>query len=389
MEQRQEFIRGYLQRNRSLAALCRSFGISRKTAYKWLSRFMEGGLPALVDRSRARESMAHKTPPWTEELIVAFRKKHPTWGPKKIVAVLQGMHPAITFPAPSTAGQILKVRGLVKDRRHKSNKYTPLGSFEPRPIAGPNSTWCADFKGQFRLGNGVLCYPATLTDAFSRKVLRCEALTTTAREPTQAVWESAFREFGLPAAIRTDNGVPFRAPNSMLQLSALAVYLIELGIDPEFIEPGNPQQNGSHERMHRTLKAETVEPPAPNLKQQQERFDEFMQEFNEERPHEALSMKVPNSVYSQSSRSFPSKNPSPEYGEHLHTRRVNHAHGVFIWNGKQFVLSKALGGKTVGIEYICDGLARVQFFSKVLAMIDEEEELLIPNLDWHAPGNDA
>jgi transposase InsO family protein len=389
VEQRQEFIRAYLRRDRSLQALCCAFGISRKTGYKWLSRFIQGGLPALVDRSRARASMPHKTSPWTEELIVACRKKHPNWGGKKIIDVLQGGHPAIQFPAPSTANDILKRRGLVtQDRRHWSKRFPRPSAFEPRAVAAPNSTWCADFKGHFHLGDGLVCYPATLTDAFSRKVLRCVALTTTAREPTQAVWTSAFREYGLPSAIRTDNGVPFRAPNSVLQLSELGVFLIELGIDPEYIEPGHPEQNGSHERMHRTLKAEAMNPPARNLRKQQRRFDAFVSEFNQERPHEALAMRTPDSVYVSSNRPFPKKQPRPEYGEHLHVREV-FSNGVFCWKNKLYSLSRALAGKDIGVEYICEDLARVQYFSKVLAMIDEEEEILIHNVDWHAPGNDA
>jgi transposase InsO family protein len=349
---------------------------------------MQGGLPALVDKSRARLSMAHRTPPWTEELIVAFRRKHPTWGPRKILVSLQGLHPAIEFPAPSTAAQILKSRGLVDDGRHRTKRYAKPSGFEARPVGGPNATWCADFKGQFTLRNGVVCYPATLTDAFSRKVLRCKALTTTARAPTQLLWESALREYGLPSALRTDNGVPFRAPNSLLQLSELAVYLIELGIDPEFIEPGQPQQNGSHERMHRTLKAETVDPPASGLREQQRRFDRFIREFNQERPHEALQMRVPDAVYERSVRPFPRKHPLPEYGQHLHVRPIAY-NGLLTWKNRNYCLSRALAGKHIGIEYICDGLARVQYCSKLLAMIDEEEEVLIPNVNWHAPGNDV
>src|SRR6516225_1911973 len=242
VEERQEFIRAYLERSRSLRALCLDFGISRKTGYKWISRFVQGGMPALVDRSRARHSMAHKTPPWTEELIVALRKRYPRWGPKKLVAALQAQHPAIQFPAPSTAGHILRARGLVQSRRYAKRPKGALHPFEPRPVAAPNSTWCADFKGHVRLRNGAVCYPATLTDAFSRKILRCQALSSATYDATRLVWISALREYGLPSAIRTDNGVPFAAPNGFLRLSLLALFLIELGIDPEFIEPGNPQQ---------------------------------------------------------------------------------------------------------------------------------------------------
>jgi len=388
VEQREEFIREYLRRTRSLQSLCKGFGISRKTGYKWLGRFLEGGLPALVDRSRARHIIAHKTPPWTEELLVALRKQHPTWGPKKLVAVLQAQHPAIEFPAPSTAGAILKKRGLVQAQRRTRRPHASLTPFEPRPVTGPNSTWCADFKGQARLRNGQLCYPATLTDAFSRKILRCQALSTTAREPTQLVWESAFREHGLPAAIRTDNGPPFAASNSIMRLSELAVFLIELGIEPELIEPASPQQNGSHERMHRTLKAETMARPAADFSEQQQRFDAFVREFNQERPHEALGQRPPDSVYGPSHRPFPDKHPEPEYGEHLHVRQMS-SQGSFSWEGKLYKLSQALAFKKVGIEHICDGLVRVQFFNKVLAMIDEEEEVLIHNVDWHVPGNDV
>ena len=386
VEERQEFIRAYLERSRSLRALCLDFGISRKTGYKWISRFVQGGMPALVDRSRARHSMAHKTPPWTEELIVALRKRYPRWGPKKLVAALQAQHPAIQFPAPSTAGHILRARGLVQSRRYAKRPKGALHPFEPRPVAAPNSTWCADFKGHVRLRNGAVCYPATLTDAFSRKILRCQALSSATYDATRLVWISALREYGLPSAIRTDNGVPFAAPNGFLRLSLLALFLIELGIDPEFIEPGNPQQNGSHERMHRTLKEATMDPPASSLIEQQRRFDIFVAEFNEQRPHEALNQRPPDSVYTKSSRPYPAKHPKPEYGAHLHIRKVC-SNGIIIWGSKRYCLSRALAEKYVGIEYICDSLARVQYYSKVLAMIDEEEEILIPNEEWHSPDN--
>src|SRR5918996_5549110 len=385
VQQRQEFILAYLKRDRSFSALCRSFGVARKTGYKWLGRFMAGGLVGLADQSRARDTMVHRTPAAIEQLIVQMRRQQRTWGPKKIVRRLHEDHPSLPVPAVSTAASILKKHGVVvpasRRRRSRSGASLPL-----RTVDGPNTTWGADFKGQFWLGDGVLCYPATITDLYSRKLLRCRALTSTRRIPMVRVVDSAFREFGLPNALRTDNGPPFRPAMGSLRLSRFAVFLLELGVSPEFIAPGKPQQNGSHERMHRTLKAEAVTPPAKNLREQQARFDRFVREFNTERPHEALAFRTPESLYIPSTRAYP-KHVELPYASHLHVRRVYDG-GTIQWGHTLYSIATSLAGKRVALEYICEGLARVQFHWKVLGIIDEEERIFIPNVDWHSPESD-
>jgi transposase InsO family protein len=245
--------------------------------------------------------MASRTPPYSIELLIEFRRKHPTWGARKLIAALQVMHPMVEFPAASTANELLRRHGLIREQR-RERRWTRQHSVEMRQLAGPNSTWAIDFKGQFRFRNGGWCYPLTITDLASRKIIRCTALRSTELEACWSVIESAFREFGLPYVIRSDNGTPFRAPRSELGLSVLAIRFIELGVDVEYIERGKPQQNGSHERMHRTLQADCLRKPADDLEAQQAAFDAFVREFNSERPHDALALQTPDAVYAPSAR---------------------------------------------------------------------------------------
>src|SRR5919106_893874 len=387
VNERQQFVLAYLKRDYPFTALCGEFGVSRKTGYKWVSRFMQGGLVGLADESRARDTMKHRTPLEVAALIIDTRRSHPTWGPKKIVRRLRELHPALEFPALSTAGNILKKEGLVLSVR-KRHRLRFSSVDQLRPLAGPNSTWATDFKGEFPLRNEQICYPLTLTDLFSRKLLRCEALTSTTGGPAMRVLESAFREFGLPSTLRMDNGTPFRNHLSALKLSLLCVWLIELGINPEFISPGKPQQNGSHERMHRTLKAEAVSPPSSGIPEQQRRFDQFRREYNADRPHEGIALRTPDSIYVGSARRYPKQRPQASYGPHLHIRLVS-GNGQIRWGHTQFGVARILRGKRVALEHICDGLLRVQFYSKVIGMFDEEDRTFIPNLGWCLPESDV
>jgi transposase InsO family protein len=285
----------------SFAELCRRFGISRKTGYKWVERWKQEGSAGLVHRSRAPLTRPQSICPELEGEILAARGLHRTWGPKKILAWLARHRPGLALCATSTAADVLSRHGLAVPRGRARHRATPSRS----PLADclePNKTWCADFKGHFLLGDGTECNPLTITDAHTRYVLRCQGLgSKTDHGRIQPLFEAAFEEYGLPERIRTDNGPPF-ATTGLGGLSRLSVWWIELGIRPERIRPAKPQENGRHERMHRTLKAETTRPPARSLRAQQHLFDEWRRNFNEERPHEALGQETPASLYVRSDR---------------------------------------------------------------------------------------
>jgi putative transposase len=281
----------------SVTELAERHGVSRKTAYKWLDRYQADGAEGLSDRSRTRRGQALRTPPEVEQLLVACRRKHPTWGPRKLVAYLAPRHRHLAMPSSSTAGAILKRHGLVEPRSRRRRPAHP--GRVPLDARRPNDVWCADFKGQFLLGDATYCYPLTVTDACSRFVLCCHGLDSVAQAGAIPVFDRLFRERGLPGAIRTDNGVPF-ATQAICGLSALNVWWIKLGIGHQRIEPGRPEQNGRHERMHRVLKAETTRPPGATMSEQQLRFNRFRDVFNQERPHEALNMATPSGSYTAS-----------------------------------------------------------------------------------------
>jgi transposase InsO family protein len=300
--------------------LCREFQISRKTGYKIFERYERLGALGLLDESRRPVRSPQRTPKETAELIIAVRKKHPTWGPLKIRSWLVVNRPGIKLPAPSTIGDLLHREGLVQPRRRK--RSTPPN---PSPLTlahACNEVWCVDFKGQFRLGNGRYCYPLTITDLYSRYIIACEALEKPDEASARPVFEMVFRKFGLPKVIRSDNGVPF-ATRGIAGLSRLSAWWLRLCVQPERIKPGHPEQNGQHERMHRTLKAETTRPAAQNILQQQERFDRFVAIYDEERPHEALGLVTPASIYVPSERAFPDPLPELQYPLHDLTRTVS------------------------------------------------------------------
>jgi putative transposase len=361
MEERVKFV-ARINAGERMTDVCRELGISRKTGYKFLERFERLSVVGLVDESRAPRRIPHRTSSEVEELIVELRRKHSTWGPRKLLAFLEGKHPGIELPAHSTVAMILKRRGLVVPRRRRSRPevaYSPLCHAEQ-----PNDVMCIDYKGQFRLGNGKLCYPLTITDAYSRFILACEAFASIDGDEVQRVLEEVFRKRGLPGAIRSDNGAPFGS-RGLWGWSQLSVWLSRLGVRIEHIEPASPEQNGRHERMHRTLKLETTRPAAANELQQQERFDRFMEIFNEERPHEALGQRPPASVYRSSTRAFPEKLPEPEYPLHDLTAIVDdHGHlrvpGVASRRSNIF-LASAFRGQRVGLRELDDDVWLVSF----------------------------
>ena len=294
MDERLRFVARLLD-GETMSEVCREFGISRKTGYKIFSRYREYGAEALTDRSRRPVRYANQLPTQIESLIVTLKREKPHWGARKIRELLvRRLAGDIRIPAKSTIHAVLHRHGLVKGLRRPRHRATgtPLS-----PGIAPNELWCADFKGEFKLGNGEYCFPLTVTDHASRYLLLCEALDSTREDLATTAFEQLFLERGLPAAIRSDNGVPFASPNALFNLSKLSVWWLRLGIAIERIRPGRPQQNGRHERMHLTLKQEATRPPGMNSLQQQARLDAFVQEFNNERPHEALAMKMPGETY--------------------------------------------------------------------------------------------
>jgi len=368
MCERVKFIGLLHSRQRTVSGLCREFGISRQTAYKWAKRFEEEGLDGLQERSRAPHVQAGQTPQEIRDLLLAARKKHPTWGPRKLKAWLEDRHEDLELPYPSTIGDLLKRAGLVHPRRLRQ-KPPPVFSANRASVEHPNQEWDADFKGEFRLGNGRYCFPLTLTDAYSRYLLGVRALEGTAGAGARPWFERAFREYGLPLSLRTDNGSPF-ASTGLGRLSALSVWWIKLGIRPVRGRPHHPQDNGRHERMHRTLKAETTRPPASESRGQQKRFDVFRKEYNDERPHEALGQRPPTRIYQVSRRPYPERIPEIEYPGHYEVRKVGSG-GVCTWRTQPVFVSESLTGERIGLVEVEDGLWRVYFATMELGTLDE------------------
>ena len=353
----------------SVAELADRAGVSRKTAYKWIGRYRDGGLDALVDQPCIRHTQHAKTDRDVEALVVEARRKHPTWGPRKLVPWIGRRHPSVALPAASTVGAILKRHGLIEPRRRRKVAAHP-GS---RPLVAnvPGDVWTADYKGQFKTGDGVYCYPLTVCDAHSRYVLACDGHGSVEQYGALRALDRLFREHGLPRSIRTDNGVPF-ATQAICGLSRLSVWWLKLGIAPDRIEPGRPQQNGQHERMHRTLKAETARPPEANMAAQQRRFDRWRAEFNDERPHDGLGGETPASHYAPSPRPMPAVLPEPEYPAHAEIRQVSRC-GTFKLKGRQRFLSQALAGETIAFEEVADGIWSLSFYTVELGRFDERD----------------
>ena len=348
VKERMSFLTQVNESDESFAALCRQHGISRKTGYKWVNRFEQGQDVSLANRQPLAASHPCRVPDAVVDLIVAARKEHPYWGPKKLKAWLEQTRPEQAWPAPSTIGDKLQEHGLVRPRRRRIR--VPMSLDPLAPVGAPNETWCVDFKGHFELGDKTRCYPLTVTDQYSRYLLKCEGLVEPKFEPVKVQFERVFREFGVPQRIRSDNGPPF-ASVAVGGLSKLSVWWIQLGILPERIEPGQPQQNGRHERMHKTLKQETANPPSRSMVEQQRIFDRFRGVFNDERPHEALGQKPPSSRYCTSARALPSKLEPPAYPTSMKVHRVD-ASGRLSFFGTYHQLTSVLAGQSVGLEAI-------------------------------------
>jgi transposase InsO family protein len=381
MDERLRFV-ARLREGEQMSQLCREFGISRKTGYKVFDRYKEHGLAALTDRSRRPVRYANQLPGQVESLIVSFKHDKPHGGARKIRELLRRrLAGDVRVPAISTVHAVLDRHGLVKrmNKRRQRASGTPLSAG-----LASNDLWCADYKGEFQLGNKAYCDPLTVTDHASRYLLLCEALQSTREELAFTAFERLFEERGLPAAIRSDNGVPFASPNALFNLSKLSVWWLRLGIEIERIKPGKPQQNGRHERMHLTLKKEATRPPGLNILQQQARFDDFVHEFNTERPHQAIAMKCPAELYLPSPRPYQGL---PEIAYPFHDRELLvTACGRLCLHRKKINISTVLAGQRLGIKEVDEGIWLVSFMHYDLGYIDLEQRTLQPADNPFGPG---
>ena len=375
MEQRLEFIREYESELFTMTELAKHYGVSRKTAYKWLERYEADGEQGLRDRSHRPHQSPHATEPALVDALMALRCRHPRWGAKKLLAVARRRDPTAPWPARSTVCDLLKHRGLVVSPRPRYRApRSPRAALVP--ITAANQVWTTDFKGEFRTGDHRYCYPLTLRDGWSRFVLRCDALSHRTIVATRARFERAFADYGLPERIRSDNGGPFASPG-LGGLSQLSVWWLRLGIVPERIAPGHPEQNGSHEQFHAVLKGHTARPPAATLAAQQRRFTRFCTEYNYDRPHEALADETPATRYQPSRRSLPRRLPPLEYPGHADVRLVA-TNGCLSWGGAPLFLATALAGEYVAFEEADDGLWTIFFATVALARFDERHRQIHP-----------
>ncbi len=372
VEQRTAFIADHRQGLYPTTELCARYGISRKTGYKWLERFEEQGRRGLADRSRAPHHCPHRIPSETAELLCTARRRHPDWGAGKLLDYLGPRYPGVEWPAVSTVSDLLDRRGLVPKRRHRRPHQHP--GVVPSTTTAPNDLWTADFKGQFTTRDGIYCYPLTIADQHTRFLLTCHGLPSTHGAGARTIFERTFRTYGLPRAIRTDNGVPF-ATSGIHGLSQLNVWWMRLGIQHQRIHPGRPQQNGAHERMHRTLKRGGIRPPRTNAPAQQRAFNRFRTEYNTERPHQHLSGQTPSSRYHPSLRAYPRHLPAQEYPGHFLVKKITTG-GTFRFQRRLLFIANSLTHHHIGLEETEDGIWSIYFNTVLLAKLDERDYII-------------
>lgn len=373
-EYRKEFIDQVNNGGRTITDLCNEYQISRKTAYKWIYRYQENGEKGLKDRSKSPHSQARKTNDRLIQKILEVKNKYPSWGPKKILAILETNFPQDNWPSDTTIGNILERHGLVIPRKYRKrfpSKLDPLSHCH-----APNDIWSVDFKGWFLTKDGIKCDPLTITDAHTRFILSCIKLECGKEPEVWKVLEGLFYKNGLPKYLRHDNGPPF-ATVSAGRLSKLSIKLIKAGIIPEWIEPGKPYQNGRHERMHKTLKAEGIFPLRLTLDEQQMKFRDFIHYYNFERPHESLGQRPPGSIYVPSDRSWDGNLRSPEYDESCLVKRISER-GQTSWKGRDVYIGKTLKGEYIGIKEGEQGEWKVYFGPVFLGIIDNENNFITP-----------
>jgi len=370
MEQKIEFINEWRSGQFTTAELSRYFEISRPTAYKWIQRYEEKGLKGLQELGRRPRKHPNKTPPEIEKRVVSYRKKHPRWGGEKIWKVLHNDFQSECIPTISTVDRILKRNGLIipRKRRRRVKPVHPI--FDPQQC---NEVWSADFKGKFKMGNKKYCYPLTIADSYSRYVFSAKGMYGERYKPTRLEFRRVFREFGMPLQIHTDNGKPFGAVQAVKRLTRLAVWFIELGIEPVYSDPASPQQNGRHERMHQDLKGDATRPPGQNLRTQQRKLNKFVHEYNYVRPHAALDLETPGSIHEYSPRPFKEKIEDWVYPDYCEVRRVT-KNGALRWKSTKWVMvSTTLIDKHVGLEELGEGIWRIYYRQKMLGYFDEKK----------------
>lgn len=368
VDQRLQFLSSYQKEEMSISDLCREFEVSRPTGYRWINRYKEAGPEGLLDLSSKPHSCSHATSELIGDAILAMRRKYPSWGARKLKARLERLQPSVAWPAASTFGNILRRAGLTHPKR-KKRRTTPYS--EPfSEVTAPNQLWCMDFKGYFNTGDGTRCDPLTITDAHSRYLIRCQIVSRMDLSEVTAVCEAAMREYGMPARIRTDNGAPF-AGTGLLGMSKLSLGWRKLGIVHERIQPGRPQENGRHERMHRTLKEDTTKPAAFTLRSQQKKFDTFRHMFNHERPHEGLNNETPGSIYQPSLTMLPGTVKEFLYPKDFETRRINNS-GDFSWHKDRVFVSEVFKFEALGFELIAEDVYKVFFRDIELGIFDVE-----------------
>lgn len=374
MDQKIQMIGEYLSGECTITELSKVYGISRNTVYKWIKRYEQSSNTGLTERKSCPRLHPNATSLEIAREIVTLKRQFGNWGPKKLIYWLKRHYPEKKWPAVSTAGNILKKAELVKSRKRRWK--TPSYNMPFQECCNPNSVWSADYKGQFRTGDNKLCYPLTISDNYSRYLLACVALEHPSYEATRPIFEAVFKKYGIPAAIRTDNGAPF-ASTALGGLSLLSVWFIKLGIRPERIRGGHPEENGRHERMHKTLKASTAKPPRENQKAQQKSFNTFKLEYNEERPHEALSMQTPSSCYKPSLRAYNPKLSEITYRGNCYVRQVRH-NGEIKWKGERIYVSQSLAGEPIALKLNSQNTWEVYYNTYLLGMLDEIEMKIKP-----------
>lgn len=374
MKERMKFIIACENNKLSFGDLCKDFQISRKTGYKWVNRYLSDGVHGLEDQSRAPHHHPNQLSEEIESIILRAKRERMHWGPKKIIDWLAQEYKHIEWPAYSTAGDLLKLNGLVQPR--KKRVRTPAYTQPFELCTAPNDVWSIDYKGNFILGDGQTCYPLTLTDNYSRYLLACDAFPSISGQDVRKTLIRLFREYGLPKAIKSDNGSPF-ATRSLAGLSRLSVWWIKLGIIPERIKPGAPQENGRHERMHLTMKQEVAMPPKENIIVQQRALDAFQNEFNHERPHEGIESQRPAWIYIHSPRAYPEQLNQIEYDSNVTTRKIR-TNGTMKWDGKEIFISETLIGERIGLTPITNEDWKIQFSNLTIAVFNEKSLKIKP-----------
>lgn len=376
MDKKMQFVAMDLDGEHFFTDLCELFGVSRKTGYKLRNRYREFGVEGLLEMSRTPHNSPNRTPPEVEQALLDLKRKHPQWGARKITGNIKKRNPEIVLPSDNTVGHIFERAGLTVKKRKRIRRPHPGKPTET--ASEPNDIWTTDFKGEFRTLDGIYCYPLTIMDEYSRFLICCQGLYSTGYAGAFKTFRRIFREYGLPRAIKSDNGVPF-ATTAIARISKLSVWFIKLGIRPILIEPASPYQNGVHERMHRTLKAECTRPPRANLASQQRRFNEWAHEYNFDRTHESLGDDFPSEHYRPSLREYPSRIPRVEYPSHFEVRRVSNNH-CFRWHNKAVHISSALVNEYIGLEEVVDGVWSVYFSWLRVGFLDERRMLILDDL---------